>query len=104
MTLDIKFDLWSDCTKVGRPTNEKNLTRDSTIPMQLYEMVRYVSQNRKYRDENDKCFCYDSKLYSYDEDTWTERLYYILKKRYSAIFLRNSKLPVCWHTSKSVRV
>ena len=31
MTLDMKFDPWSDCTKVGRPTNEKNLTRDSTI-------------------------------------------------------------------------
>ena len=60
-----------------------NTGRD--IAMQLYERVRYVSQNRKYRDENDKCFCYDSKLYSYDEDTWTERLYYILKKRYSDI-------------------
>ena len=31
MTLDMMFDPWSDCTKVGRPTNEKNLTRDSTI-------------------------------------------------------------------------
>ena len=63
------------------------------IAMQLYERVKYVGQNKKYRDDQDRCFCCDSKLYSYDEDTWTERLYYILKNRYSALDMEFTARP-----------
>lgn len=42
----------------------------------------YVRTHRRFHDNKDKCYMFNSKEYKYSKDTWSERLYHILKKCY----------------------
>ena len=48
------------------------------------QRLTYVRMHKKFRDDEDRCYTYDSKEYKYAEDTWSERLYHILKKCYKS--------------------
>jgi len=46
------------------------------------EKVQFVTNNKRYRDNEDRCFLLDSKDYCHSEDVWSERLGNILRTLY----------------------
>lgn len=54
------------------PQRMANLAEDKAC-------LLYVKSHKSFRDGKDKCYTFDSSNHSYSEDTWSERLYYIIK-------------------------
>lgn len=46
------------------------------------DRVAFVTTNKSYRNDEDKCFLLDSKDFCHSEDVWSERLCYILRNVY----------------------
>ena len=61
-----------------------NATRKVTVKP-LLESLNHVQNHRTYRNDGDRRYSHDSKTYNYGEDTWSMRLFYILKNQYPSL-------------------